>query len=76
MSTSVSRRSSAPVHPTRQQLEELDALLKRMLDLPVNPAGDEAEAKEVPAPAAAPIRTETPPVASPPEALRGRITVR
>ena len=36
MSTSVSRRSSATGHPTRQQLDELDALLQRMLDLPVN----------------------------------------
>lgn len=36
MSTSLSPRSSPAVHPTRQQLDELDALLQRMLDLPVN----------------------------------------
>jgi hypothetical protein len=28
---------SGDVHPTRQQLDELDALLRRMLDLPVSP---------------------------------------
>ena len=44
MSMSVSRRSSATGHPTRQQLDELDALLKRMLDLPVNRLEDEADA--------------------------------
>jgi hypothetical protein len=38
MSTSLSPRSSG--HPTRQQLDELDALLQRMLALPVNQAGD------------------------------------
>ena len=70
MSTSVSRRSSPPVHPTRQQLEELDALLKRMLDLPVNAAGDETETEEA-APAGAPAQAEAPPAASPPEAMRG-----
>jgi hypothetical protein len=43
MSTSVSRRSSATTHPTRLQLDELDALLKRMLDLPVHRLDDEAE---------------------------------
>ena len=70
MSTSVSRRSSAPVHPTRQQLEELDALLKRMLELPVNPLEEAAEAEEA-APPAATARSEGPPAVSPPEAMRG-----
>ncbi len=43
MSTTVSPRpSAATVHPTRQQLDELDALLQRMLDLPVNGAAEEA----------------------------------
>ena len=46
MSTSLSRRSSSATHPTRQQLEELDALLKRMLDLPVNRLDDEAEPED------------------------------
>ncbi len=37
MSISLSQRSAAtPASPTRQQLDELDALLQRMLDLPVN----------------------------------------
>ncbi len=63
MSTSVTRRSSATGHPTRQQLDELDALLQRMLDLPVNRNDEEADA--APAPAA-----ETP-TASGPEPLRG-----
>jgi hypothetical protein len=36
-------RASAPVHPTRQQLDELDALLQRMLDLPVNQVDEEAD---------------------------------
>jgi hypothetical protein len=46
MSTSLSRAArraaGAGATPTRQQLDELDALLQRMLDLPVNQA-DEAE---------------------------------
>ena len=70
MSTSVSRRSSAPVHPTRQQLEELDALLKRMLELPVNPLEEAAEAEEA-APPTATARSEGAPAVSPPEAMRG-----
>jgi hypothetical protein len=40
MATSRSPQSSGPVHPTRQQLDELDALLQRMLDLPVNQLED------------------------------------
>ncbi len=64
MSTSVTRRSSATGHPTRQQLDELDALLKRMLDLPVNRLEDEAD---VPAPADAAPQ----PPASAPEPMRG-----
>ena len=46
MSTSLSPRSSGSSgHPTRQQLDELDALLQRMLALPVNQAGDEVAAE-------------------------------
>ncbi len=53
MSTSLSPRSSAAVHPTRQQLDELDALLQRMLELPVNGAAEEPAAeKSEPAPEA------------------------
>ena len=70
MSTSVSRRSSAPVHPTRQQLEELDALLKRMLELPVNPLEEATEAEEA-APPTATARSEGPPAVTPPEPMRG-----
>jgi hypothetical protein len=42
MSASLSRASGTGAAPTRQQLDELDALLQRMLDLPVNQV-DEAE---------------------------------
>ena len=46
MSTSLSPRSSGSSgHPTRQQLDELDALLQRMLALPVNHAGDDVLAE-------------------------------
>ena len=41
MSTPVS--SSSSLHPTRRQLDELDALMERMLELPVNPAVEEAK---------------------------------
>jgi hypothetical protein len=56
MSTSLSPRSSG--HPTRQQLDELDALLQRMLALPVNQAGDDvtAEISAAPRPAPTPRR--------------------
>jgi hypothetical protein len=41
MSPSLSQRSSGtPANPTRQQLDELDALLQRMMDLPVNKLED------------------------------------
>lgn len=66
MSTSVSRRSSSAGHPTRQQLEELDALLKRMLELPVNALDETAEE-----PPPAPARAEAPPAVSAPEPMRG-----
>jgi hypothetical protein len=47
MSTSLSGRSSvATTNPSRQQLDELDALLQRMLDLPVHQAGDGLAAEE------------------------------
>ena len=32
---------SSSLHPTRRQLDELDALMERMLELPVNPAAEE-----------------------------------
>jgi len=37
MTTSVSPRAGGRLNPTRQQLDELDALLQRMLELPVHP---------------------------------------
>ena len=49
MTTSVSTRSPGTLNPTRQQLDELDALLQRMLELPVNKLDDtEQEAAEEP----------------------------
>jgi hypothetical protein len=51
MPTSISTRTSGSLNPTRQQLDELDALLKRMLELPVNqleePEKSEAESEEI-----------------------------
>ena len=54
MSTSTAPRSTG-VHPTRQQLDELDALLQRMLALPVSSVEEESEARKP---------TETPPQAA------------
>ena len=63
MSTSRSSRSVvASLHPTRQQLDELDALLKRMLDLPGGPAeADLEELEEEPQapPPPPPVRPRT-----------------
>jgi hypothetical protein len=58
MTTSLSTRSPGRLNPTRQQLDELDALLQRMLDLPVNPL-DEPEQAEVEEPL-----DEPPPIAA------------
>jgi hypothetical protein len=52
MSTPVSPRSSGSSSPTRQQLDELDALLQRMLALPVAPGDEADQAVEPPPPAA------------------------
>lgn len=66
MTTAVSTRSPGTLNPTRQQLDELDALLQRMLELPVNKLEEleqsavEEEPAEEPLPAA--NRTERPPV--------------
>ena len=35
-------RPANPGHPTRQQLDDLEALMQRMLELPVNPLGEES----------------------------------
>ncbi|HEY7310962.1 MAG TPA: hypothetical protein VH643_16480 [Gemmataceae bacterium] len=77
MATSISTRTSGPLNPTRQQLDELDALLKRMLELPVNQLEEadrtQAESEEVaeepppPAPVVQPQAMEpTAPPARPP----------
>jgi hypothetical protein len=46
---------AAPTNQTRQQLEELDALLQRMLSLPLSPAEAGEEPKPLPASAKVPI---------------------
>lgn len=46
---------AAPTSQTRQQLEELDALLQRMLSLPLSPAEAGEEPKPLPASAKVPI---------------------
>lgn len=68
MTTSVSTRPAGRLNPTRQQLDELDALLQRMLDLPVHPLDEpdeapaEVEEPDMPLPAAVihdePLATE------------------
>jgi hypothetical protein len=61
MTTSVTTRAAGTLNPTRQQLDELDALLQRMLELPVHPLEKSEQAKtEEPA--------EAPP---PPAAIQG-----
>jgi hypothetical protein len=50
MSTSLSSRSA--IHPTRQQLDELDALLQRMLELPVSGPDQDRGSQAPPPPAA------------------------
>ena len=50
---------STPVNPARQQLEDLDALLQRMLSLPLNQL--EAEAPPAPPPTYAPTPRPVPP---------------
>ena len=74
MSISLSPRSSGPAaSATRQQLDELDALLQRMLDLPVNKL--DAGAAEPPAVAYATTEIAAAPVvAAPPPAAPERET--
>src|SRR5947209_7172186 len=62
MSTTMTTRPGAAGHPTRQQLDELDALLQRMLALPVGAA--DAEGAAPPREAPAPSRAPEPPVRS------------
>lgn len=72
MATSVSTRSPGSLNPTRQQLDELDALLQRMLDLPVNQLDDGGEAEDAAGEQVAvlpPVQTAPPrtPAPRPPE---------
>jgi hypothetical protein len=52
MPTTVSTQPPASLNPTRQQLDELEALLKRMLELPVNPLAETEESEDEDEPAA------------------------
>lgn len=68
MPTTVSTGAAGTLNPTRQQLDELEALLKRMLELPVNKADDMDETEDEDSPDEAPaaptpvsIRTEEAP---------------
>jgi len=84
MTTSVSPRAAGTLNPTRQQLDELDALLQRMLELPVHPLDNpeqtkvEEPAKEPPPPAAIPVQRPAPVVrtSSPQPADTGRLPQR
>jgi hypothetical protein len=68
MTTSVSTRSPGTLNPTRQQLDELDALLQRMLELPVHKPDDtEQDVAEEPADEPPPPAQPTPP--PPPDPL-------
>jgi hypothetical protein len=55
--------STPTAKPTRQQLDELDALLQRMLSLPINQLD-----AELPPPPALPEMTSSPPMPAPPMA--------
>jgi hypothetical protein len=59
MSKPAMPRSETPPLPTRRQLDELDALLQRMLELPVNHAADAGLAQDEPSEVDAPPFTET-----------------
>src|SRR5438874_8706130 len=63
MSNPGSPQPLTPEHPTRQQLDELDALLQRMLALPVNPAEGEQARPVEPAPPPPGNEPQPPPVA-------------
>jgi hypothetical protein len=66
MSDPTSRPAS---HPTRQQLDDLDALMQRMLALPVNQEGEQAGPSTVALPDLSAVAVEPPPIAlaPPPE---------
>jgi hypothetical protein len=67
MSTTVSTRTPGALSTARQQLDELDALLKRMLELPVNRLDETDESEEIDEPPPAPaVRDMEPTPASPP----------
>ncbi len=60
MATSVTKRAAGTLNPTRQQLDELDALLQRMLELPVQPL-EKPEQAQVEEPAEEPEPEPPPP---------------
>jgi len=60
MTTSVTKRGAGTLNPTRQQLDELDALLQRMLELPVQPL-EKPEQLQVEEPADEPEPEPPPP---------------
>ncbi len=60
MATSVTKRGAGTLNPTRQQLDELDALLQRMLELPVQPL-EKPEQLQVEEPAEEPEPEPPPP---------------
>jgi hypothetical protein len=59
-------RPGGSAHPTRQQLDDLEALMQRMLALPVNQGDDEpgAELPSISPEAGVPLREETAPPVS------------
>jgi hypothetical protein len=59
MSTPAPPRSPGALQAAQQQLDELDALIQRMLTLPANPAEEPAPVEES-APTEVPTRAETP----------------
>jgi hypothetical protein len=70
MSMPVVRGPASPLQATRQQLDELDALIERMLALPVNQLPEELEPGEQLAASAEPAATPPPVVAANPFAIR------
>ncbi len=73
MMTSVSTRAPVGLNPTRQQLDELDSLLQRMLELPVNTLDEEEEMEAEEAamePPSSPM--PSPPSPQPPPVLPAR----
>ncbi len=69
MMTSVSPHAPVRLNPTRQQLDELDSLLQRMLELPVNTLDEEEEMEAEAARMEPPLPPMPPPASPPPPVL-------